>query len=258
MALMAAVGIGQAFFNPALTSLVPSIVKEPHLQSANALIGLFTSTGSVVGPALAVSAVSLSLLELPTPHPFERCSLRARPRSRLAGVLVTQLVVDHRGAVLLLPPVHLPAVPGARRCRIPRRIRRRGILGCDLGVSGSRFGDRWLEMLRWRPRRPLVVVALAAAVGGIGLASFGAPWDTTLQHEIPIDLLSRISAYDWFGSVVSLPLGYALVGPLAAALGVRQTLWFAAGWTLLASAVVMSTRGVRDVTQERPPTAPAI
>ena len=101
-------------------------------------------------------------------------------------------------------------------------------------------------------RAPVGVVALGAAVGGAGLAAFGALWDTTMQREIPIDLLSRVSAYDWFGSVVALPLGYAVVGPLASAIGLRQTLWLAAGWTLAASLVVLSTRGVRNVTQARP------
>jgi hypothetical protein len=41
-------------------------------------------------------------------------------------------------------------------------------------------------------------------------------------------VLSRVSAYDWFWSLVFQPVGFAIVGPVAAALGTAATLWIAA------------------------------
>lgn len=45
-----------------------------------------------------------------------------------------------------------------------------------------------------------------------------------MQREIPADSLSRVSAYDWFGSLVLLPISMAIVGPLSAVVGVTTTL----------------------------------
>lgn len=42
--------------------------------------------------------------------------------------------------------------------------------------------------------------------------------------EDPDHAISRISSFDWFGSVVLNPIGYALIGPLAARLGISAVL----------------------------------
>jgi hypothetical protein len=100
--------------------------------------------------------------------------------------------------------------------------------------------------LRLRPRRPLLVAVLwgqalclpmlalglpvplavpvtAAFVGGVSGDLVGALWDTTMQREIPPRMLSRVSAYDWLGSVGLAPLGLIVAGPLATAFGARPT-----------------------------------
>ena len=40
-------------------------------------------------------------------------------------------------------------------------------------------------------------------------------WETALARHIPPSALSRVSAWDWMGSLALLPLGYLLAGPLA-------------------------------------------
>jgi MFS family permease len=45
-----------------------------------------------------------------------------------------------------------------------------------------------------------------------------------MQREIPTHVLSRVSAYDWFGSLVILPIGMALAGPVASKVGIKATL----------------------------------
>ena len=42
-------------------------------------------------------------------------------------------------------------------------------------------------------------------------------WLTALQERIPSESVSRVSAYDWLGSLVFKPAGYAFVGLLVAA-----------------------------------------
>jgi MFS family permease len=100
---------------------------------------------------------------------------------------------------------------------------------------------------RWRPRRPVFTgllvsafwptqIALFAAgpppsvlypttvLSGLGMGVFGVWWETALAQRIPAHLLSRVSAWDWVGSLALLPLGYLLAGPLANALGGVQVL----------------------------------
>ena len=49
-------------------------------------------------------------------------------------------------------------------------------------------------------------------------------WFTVFQQNVPEESISRVSSYDSFGSFVLLPLGAALAGPIAAVVGVQQTL----------------------------------
>lgn len=115
--------------------------------------------------------------------------------------------------------------------------------GTILGSQGIGAVAGGLAMLRIRFHRPLVgallsllvwpapllalaysapvpVIAAGALLGGASLAVFSTQWDTTMQREIPAEVLSRVSAYDWFGSLVFLPLGYAIAGPISSVVGV--------------------------------------
>jgi MFS family permease len=112
-----------------------------------------------------------------------------------------------------------------------------------------------LAMLTWvlvlgalALRAPTVVVALCALVAGTSFGIFGPLWDTTMQRELPPEVLSRASAYDWFGSFVFLPLGYALEGVFAHLLGVSGALWLGASWLALSTVAVLclpSVTGLR-------------
>ena len=108
-------------------------------------------------------------------------------------------------------------------------------------VAGSLIGMRWrprhpmrLGMLfvvpwppatlavRGRARRSLVVAATVLA--GAGIALFDVWWLTALAERIPPHLLSRVTSYDWMGSLALLPLGYILAGPLADRFGAAEVL----------------------------------
>ena len=77
---------------------------------------------------------------------------------------------------------------------------------------------------------PLPALAISAVnglfVGGIVFGN--TVWETLLQREIPTERLSRVSAFDWMVSLIFMPLGQALAGPLADAVGVEPVLVAAA------------------------------
>jgi hypothetical protein len=52
-------------------------------------------------------------------------------------------------------------------------------------------------------------------VAGAGIGLFAVLWETALAQRIPPHLLSRVSAWDWMGSLALLPAGYLLSGWLS-------------------------------------------
>ena len=57
VAIEAAFGTAEAFFNPAATGLIPQTVPEDELQQANAASSVVHNAGELVGPAIATALV---------------------------------------------------------------------------------------------------------------------------------------------------------------------------------------------------------
>ena len=150
-----------------------------------------------------------------------------------------------------------------------------GLIGAAWAVGGFLGGAL---ALRWKPRRPMLAccaiivlsapapallalrapaaaVAVGQLFGGLGIGYFSAVWTTTLQQHVPRERLSRVSAYDQIGSFAFLPLGYALAGPVAAAIGISTTLWIAAGWVVASTAAVIIVPSVRQLRRADEPGA---
>lgn len=144
------------------------------------------------------------------------------------------------------------------------------------GIALAAFGVGTLGgallMMRWKPRRmllagtlcvfplaapsaalavPLPVAGLAAVmlVSGVAIEVFGVAWMMALHQEIPEEMLSRVSAYDWFGSVAMLPLATALAGPAESLFGRRESLWGCAALVVLVTAAVLFVPDVRNLTR---------
>jgi hypothetical protein len=64
---------------------------------------------------------------------------------------------------------------------------------------------------------------------------------------VPPESLSRVSAYDWFGSLAFQPLGLAIWGPVSAAIGITAALWIAAGGWAVVTALLVSVRDIRTL-----------
>jgi hypothetical protein len=86
---------------------------------------------------------------------------------------------------------------------------------------------------------PVALVAVLAFVCGMGLSVFEILWSTSLQQHVPPEALSRVSSYDWFGSLALTPIALAAAGPLAAALGLGGALWVSAGLAAVASLALL-------------------
>jgi MFS family permease len=86
-----------------------------------------------------------------------------------------------------------------------------------------------LPLLFLASAAPAPVLAGSAFLSGIALMLGLSVWQSTLQRHIPDESLSRVSAYDWFGSFAFYPLGLALWGVLAGAIGIHASLWIAFG-----------------------------
>jgi hypothetical protein len=87
----------------------------------------------------------------------------------------------------------------------------------------------------------------AMFVAGATVEVFGVSWMTALHQEIPEDKLSRVSAYDWFGSVALMPLAAALAGPAESAFGRSAALWGCSGLIAAVTAAVLCVPDVRNL-----------
>jgi hypothetical protein len=99
---------------------------------------------------------------------------------------------------------------------------------------------------------PLIGLAARSFANGIGFAVGNTLWMTALQRNVPEHALSRISSFDWLGSVALNPVGYALIGPIAAAIGTSQTLAVAAVLNIAVCFSVVLVPSVRSVRMNTP------
>ena len=122
--------------------------------------------------------------------------------------------------------------------------------------------------LHVRPRRPLLVsegfillfaipvvllaipattavIALGALFASATVALAEVLYETVSAQHIPPEALARVVAYDWFGSLAVEPITLALVGPIAAAIGISTTLWAGAAAMIVCQIAVLLVPSVR-------------
>lgn len=139
--------------------------------------------------------------------------------ARAIGLLVFSAVmlrwgVRRRPMIVGLPAVALGAIPLV-------------LLGLHVGVPG---------------------LAAVTFVAGAGTAVFGIIWDTTMQSNVPNQMLSRVSSYDDFGSYAAIPLGQLSVVPIAGLIGVTAVAVLGGGAYALAALLPLSLASVRRLT----------
>ncbi|HET8949659.1 MAG TPA: MFS transporter [Solirubrobacteraceae bacterium] len=140
-----------------------------------------------------------------------------------------------------------------------------GAVNAALGI-GALLGA--LAAIRRTPRRPILAAALTgffsvpamallaggahaaplavgAMLAGIGMMYGNTVWESALQRHIDHDVLSRVTAYDWFGSMAFAPLGLAIWGPVAEATSIGDAIWVATALTLLSTVALLAVRDAR-------------
>ena len=154
-----------------------------------------------------------------------------------------------------------------------------GAWGLIIAASGAGGVVGGVLALRVKPRRPLLFASLNASIFLLPLAvlALGPPaaliaavavvseigavlalsvWESTLQRYVEPATLSRVSAYDWFGSLAFLPVGLAVWGPIADAIGYDNALWLAFGLHVASVVPLLAVRAVRTL-PALPPGPPA-
>src|SRR5215470_6816993 len=126
-----------------------------------------------------------------------------------------------------------------------------------------------LVALRWSPKRPMLFIVISGGaiaisplslamatllplwvicacsfVLGVVIEAMSVVWTVTMATNIPPDKLARVSGYDGLGSMMGMPVGALVAGPLAARIGVSATQYGAAAITLIASALALFPRDV--------------
>jgi MFS family permease len=106
-------------------------------------------------------------------------------------------------------------------------------------------------------------IAALEFVAGICVALFFTLWDLSIQEQIPPRSVSRVSAYDFSVSVGLMPLGMAVCGPIADAIGLHATLRWMSALGIVAALVWLAQPSVRALRRpvavpEPPPAEPAV
>jgi MFS family permease len=278
------------FFTPASGALVPQTVSAPHLQQANALMGLSRSATQVGGPAVSgvlvavlgpgwvfgidavtfvVSAISLALLRVPRVAGSVRSSFWTELKDGLKAVTSRTWFLLNLGAhalwnfgfaafLVLGPIVAKQRLGGASAW---------GLIGASLG-AGAVIGG--LVALRIKPSRPLIVANLAGTpaalqllalavplptaaimavcvIGWAGLTLLNEVWFATVPQLIPPDVLARATSFDWLLSIIAMPVGFAVSGPVADHIGIQATLVAAAAIMAVPCSLIVLVPGVRSV-----------
>ncbi|MEY2533658.1 MAG: hypothetical protein QOF29_1568 [bacterium] len=133
--------------------------------------------------------------------------------------------------------------------------------------------------LRLRLRRPVLVAAVALLLGstqaaiigsglgtagiaglelvaGVAVSLFFTLWDTSLQEQVPPESVSRVSSYDFTVSLGLMPIGMAVSGPIAAAVGLQATLLGMSAVGMLIALAWLAVPDVRELARDERAPAP--
>ena len=100
---------------------------------------------------------------------------------------------------------------------------------------------------------PVWSITLAYVGEGLAVGIFVTAWETALQSHIPREMLARVGAWDWLGTIGGMPVGYALTGPVVDAVGAPATLVGVAIAAFSLSLVFVLNRDLRELRIEGSP-----
>ena len=233
----------------------------------------FVFDAATFGCSLAALALMTARPHAPREHVRPRSVLReigdgyryARSKTWLWGTLLAAAVGNVAGAAtyVLVPYIVKNSMHGSA-----------GDLGLVLstGAAGAVVSSLAIGQLGL-PRRHVLLMFLTWGLGGCVVAAWAAAdavwqgmliafafnvgtamgqvvWGTLMHTLVPRELLGRVTSLDWMVSISLVPVWYAVVGPVAQAIGTRPTI-LAAG--LLGGTVTLAflfVPGIRDTERD--------
>ncbi len=285
------VGAGGSFFIPASSGLIQSVAGE-HVQEANALRVVASSSSGIIGPAIGgvlvvtigarwaligdgasylasglllwrVSAAAVTGLS----HDDNSSSFLADLRDGFQEVagrtwLWAMIVVMAIGNILMASyPVLAPLIckqryGGAGAYALLTVLWSAGMLAG--GISLLRFKPRFplrsgvfafcpatLPGITLALHAPIYVVGACQLLSGLGMTVLNTFWWTAMQENVPAASMSRVSSWDYAATLAIMPLGFALAGPLAGAIGVSAALLATSVGALLVTLTALLVRDIR-------------
>jgi hypothetical protein len=291
LACSAVSGTAAAMFQPGVNGIVPQVTDDPHRANATIRVAIAVAellgpaTAGVLfgffgaGPVYTVDAATFAI--------SAAClaGLRVRKVTRARSSTIRDLAAGWRefrartwlwsvilvwvafGIFLFGPLVPLGAVLVSDQLGAPAYGWMQSAVGAGTILGG-------LAALRLKPQRPLAAGAvamfgyvalplaialhatlppllIAAGVSGCAWAFWSIMWQTSVQTQVPPAMLNRVTSYEVLGSDGSLPIGQALAGPVAGAVGAERVLGTSVVVGVLgctALLVVPAVRGLRRAT----------
>ena len=186
MLLAACLGVGNAFFSPAESGLIPEIAGEKgRIKAANSLLGISSSLSAILGPVIggilvglgdaplaigldalsyAVSATCLSLIRIADHEKHDQTAFVTELRqgwSEFRRHRWLQLVTAQYGLLNLVTFAPFFVLGPVIFASMPHGAQSWGLIASATGVGGVLGG---LLILKFRPARPLVAYEVSAAL----------------------------------------------------------------------------------------------
>ncbi|AGL18727.1 putative MFS transporter [Actinoplanes sp. N902-109] len=266
-------------FQPGVNGIVPQLTSDPH--RANATIRAAGAVAELLGSAAAGILVSVfgaggPTLWTPRPSPSvppALAGLRMHPVARAKTSTLTDLVAgrhESRARTWLWSVILVWAAfgifPFGPLIPLGAVLVDRHTYGWMQSAAGAGTILGGLAALRAQPRRPLAAGAvlmvgypllplaialhrplppllLAAGISGIAWAFWSIMWQTSVQTA----MLNRVTSYEVLGSDGSLPIGQALAGPVAGAVGAERVLGTSVVVGLLGCVALLLIPAVRNL-----------
>lgn len=279
LALQAVQGAFSAFTSPAARGVLPELVQPDRLQKANSLLSAARFGTMLLGPALAglaaatvgagwalafdaatylTAAVLYAKLRLPgkTTSTSITKNLKEgwdtfRTTSWVWTVVVSFCITNaiYSGVWTVLGLAIAKRTIGEFEWGLVLSASGAGLVLTTVILYRTRTVPLWLgQLVTVLAAVPLLALGLEAStptlvviafVEGMGMGAFAISWETALQRNIPNHMLSRVVAYDEFGSYLAIPLG-AVTAPLVAAkIGDTRTATIAAFAYVVAALIPM-------------------
>ncbi|MFC8461342.1 MFS transporter [Streptomyces sp. NPDC057242] len=142
-----------------------------------------------------------------------------------------------------------------------------GLINAALGAGTVAGG---LLAIRYKPQRPLAagavammayplyplgivlgwpvwLLVVAQVLVGAGIGVWGVMWATSVQTQVPGEVLNRVHAYEVAGSVGMYPIGSALAGPAVDAFGTDEVLVVGVVVSFLTATALLAARPIRTL-----------